>query len=135
MNEQTPGRELHAGLDLLDRQIIDCNEEMAGNVDDLEFELPEESDGLPVLVAILSGPGALAGHLGGRLGHWLEALQKRLHHLEDPGPARLAFSLVKKINDHVEVSVPRETLENNRVEEWARKVIIDKIPGAGHAPE
>jgi sporulation protein YlmC with PRC-barrel domain len=135
MNEQAAGRELYAGLDLLDRQIVDCDGFLAGKVDDLELEQPEGADGLPVVVAILSGPGALARQLGGRLGRWLESVQERLHHRESPGPARIPFSVVKRINDHVEVSVPREALESNQAEEWARDVIIHKIPGSGHAPE
>jgi hypothetical protein len=133
--EAAAGREIHAGLELLDRQIIDCNGCMAGNVDDLELEVPEESGALPVVTAILSGPGALAGQLGGRLGKWLASVQQRLHHQEDPGPARIAFSVVKRINDHVEVSVPRESLDSNAGERWARDVIIDKIPGARHEAE
>lgn len=131
----TAGRELHAGLDLLDRQIIDCNGCMAGNVDDLELEIPDELGALPIVTAILSGPGALAGQLGGRLGRWLASVQQRLHHREDPGPARIAFGVVKRINEHVEVSVPRETLASNAGEAWARDVVIDKIPGARHAAE
>ena len=136
MNEQAAaGREIHAGLDLLDRQLVDCNGWLAGNVDDLELEVSDEPGALPVVTAILSGPGALAGQLGGRLGRWLASVQQRLHHRENPGPARIAFSVVKKVNDHVELSVPRESLESHEGERWARDVIIDKIPGAGHAAE
>lgn len=131
----TAGRELHAGFELLDRQIVDCNGEMAGNVDDLELEVSDEPGALPVVTAILSGPGALAGQLGGRLGRWLASVQQRLHQQENPGPARIAFSVVKRINDHVEVSVPREALDSNAGERWARDVIIEKIPGARHAAE
>jgi sporulation protein YlmC with PRC-barrel domain len=134
MTNESAGRELYAGLDLLDRQIVDSDGRMAGKVDDLELEEPEDG-GLPVVVAILSGPGALAGQLGGRMGRWLASVQERLHHREAPGPARVPFSIVKRIEDHVEVSVSREQLESSSGEDWARDVAISKIPGAGHAPE
>jgi hypothetical protein len=87
------------------------------------------------VVAILSGPGALAGQIGGRLGRFIASVQQRLHPESDPGPATIPFGVVKRVEEHVEVSVPRHALQSNRAEEWARDVVIDKIPGAGHAPE
>jgi len=135
MSDAPAGRTMYAALELLDRQIVDADGCMAGKVDDLELEASQDSDGLPVVVAILSGPGALAGHLGGRLGRWLASVQRRLREGPDTGPARIAFGAVKRIEDHVEVALPRESLESNRGEQWARDVVVDKIPGAGHAPE
>src|ERR671923_285859 len=67
------GRALEAGLQLLDRQLIDKDGRLAGKVDDLELELPE-GGGPPVVTAILSGPGALSRRVGGRLGAWLEVV-------------------------------------------------------------
>src|SRR2546426_5894659 len=46
------GRPVDAGLDLLDRQLIDPDGRMAGNVDDLELAIPTEG-GRPVVTAIL----------------------------------------------------------------------------------
>ncbi|HEY8217984.1 MAG TPA: hypothetical protein VIH82_12680 [Acidimicrobiia bacterium] len=129
------GRTVWAGLHLMDRQIVDCDGFLAGKVDDLELEVPDGHDALPVVVAILSGPGALAGQIGGRLGRFIASVQQRLHPESDPGPATIPFGVVKRVEEHVEVSVPRHALQSNRAEEWARDVVIDKIPGAGHAPE
>lgn len=127
-------RAIDAGLHLLDRQIVDPEGRMAGKVDDLELT-PSEDDDRLIVTAILSGPGALARQLGGRLGRWIESVHQRLHPHEQPGPARIAFGVVKRVNDHVEVTVSHEDLENNRFEEWVEHQIIDRIPGAGHAPE
>lgn len=128
------GRMIDAGLQLLDRQILDSEERMAGNVDDLEFTLPEEGTGLPIVTAIYAGPGALARRIGGRLGKWIESVHARLHPHENPGPARIPFGVVKRINDHIELSVPKDELEIERFERWTRERIIDKVPGADQKP-
>jgi sporulation protein YlmC with PRC-barrel domain len=127
------GRTLWAVLELLDRQIVDPDGRMVGKVDDLELELPEEEGALPVVVAILTGPGALAGHVGGSVGTWLASVERRLNRSGEP--SRIPFSVVKSIGSAVEISTPRENLESNRGEQWVRDVIISKIPGAGHAPD
>ena len=125
---------LLVGLHLLDRQLVDCNGELAGRVDDLELEPTDGADG-PIIVAILSGPGALAGRIGGRAGGWLGALHRRLHEERDPGPARVPIEHVTRIADTVELHVPRRDLASDASERWARDVVISKIPGARHASE
>jgi sporulation protein YlmC with PRC-barrel domain len=129
-------RELLAGLHLIDHQIVDCDGRMAGKVDDLELELPDADDPgaePPVVVAILSGAGALAGRLEGRLGRWVESIDARLS--AEGAPSRVPFELVTQVGSHVTVRVGRDDLETNRGERWARDTIVSKIPGAGHAPE
>jgi hypothetical protein len=130
-----PGRMIDAGLQLLDRQILDSEGWMAGNVDDLELTFPEEGTGPPIVTAILAGPGALARRIGGRLGAWIESVQVRLHPNEQPGPARISFGVVKRFDNHVELSVPKEELEVDLLERWVREHIIEKIPGADRSPE
>lgn len=128
------GRVVLVGLELLDRQIVDRDGKLAGKVDDLELSFPE-SGGAPYVTAILSGPGALSRRLGGRLGRWIESVHARLHPHAEPTPARLSFGVVKRIEDHVELSVGRDGLESMRLEDWVRQNIIGKIPGATHASE
>jgi hypothetical protein len=133
MDAPAPGRRIYAALHLLDRQILDADGAMAGKLDDLEFEQPE--DGNPYAAAILSGLGALGPRLGGRLGRWLAGAHRRLRPEPEPGPARIPFGVVKKINNHVELTLHREQLDNNELEAWTRDTLIAHIPGAGHAPE
>ena len=133
MSRQPEGRRILAALDLLDRQIVDAESMMAGKVDDLEFEHP--TDGDPYVAAILSGLGALGPRLGGRLGGWFTGVHRRLHPDPEPGPARISFGVVKRINNHVELTVRREDLENQELEVWVRDHVIAHIPGASHAPE
>jgi hypothetical protein len=129
------GAVLDVGLSVLDRQIIDKDGLMAGKVDDLELVFPEEGNGPPYVSAILSGPGALGRRLGGRLGAWLESVHSRLHPVEQPGPARVPFTVVKQVNNHIELVVSRESLDSNRLERWVREFIVGRIPGAHHAAE
>jgi hypothetical protein len=128
------GRRFNAALQLLDRQILDADSMLAGKVDDLELERLGEGDDLYV-TAILSGLGALGPRLGGRLGRWFTGLHRRLHPDPDPGPARIPFDVVKRINNHVELSLPRDQLQNFGFEAWVRDHVIERIPGARHAPE
>jgi sporulation protein YlmC with PRC-barrel domain len=127
------GRTLEAGLQLLDRQLIDKDGRLAGKVDDLELEIPE-GGGPPVVTAILSGPGALSHRVGGRLGAWLEAAANRLRE-GDRRPARVSFGLVKRIGSAVDLSVAKAGLETERLEAWTRDHLIGRLPGAGDAPE
>jgi hypothetical protein len=123
-------RVIDAGLNLLDRQILDKDGMMSGNVDDLELTVPPDG-GPPIITAILAGPGALARRLGPRSGRWLENVHSRLHPSEQPGPARIAFGVVKRVADHVELTVSRSELDVSRFEKWVRDNIITKIPGSG----
>jgi hypothetical protein len=125
--------ELLAGLQLLDRQLVDADDFLAGKVDDLELEFDDE--GIPMVVAILSGPGAVAGRVGGRFGSWIAVLHRRLQDAPGSGPARVPFELVTGIGSDVKLTARRSELESNRSEDWARDVIVSKIPGARHEAE
>jgi sporulation protein YlmC with PRC-barrel domain len=68
---------LHAGLGLLDRQIIDKDDELVGKVDDVELSDPEGGEP-PRITALLLGPQAYGRRLGGRLGQSIAAIGARL---------------------------------------------------------
>ncbi len=126
-------RELLAGLHLIDHQILDPDGWMAGKVDDLELELADEDDpgaDPPVVVAILSGAGALAGRLEGRLGRWLESVDHRLSN--ERTPSRIPFELVTDVGSHVTVRIGHADLETNRGERWGAR--DDRQPHPGSRP-
>jgi sporulation protein YlmC with PRC-barrel domain len=131
---QPAGRRLWAVLELLGRQIVDSDGRLAGKVDDLELEVPTEAGGLPVVTAILSGPGALAGQIGGATGRWLAAVEQRLLS-SGSKPSRIPFDQVRGIAEAVQVAESAEVLDSNRGDRWVRDVILAKIPGASHATE
>ena len=71
-------RRFWAGLQLLDRQLLDRDGHMAGNVDDIELERDPDTGTLRIS-AILSGPGALAGRFGWhRLSPWLRRVHREV---------------------------------------------------------
>ncbi len=135
-NPESPspgGRRLDAALQLLDHQLIDRDGWLVGKVDDLELE--RRDDGRLVVVAILSGPGALGPRFPGVLGRSVLAWWRRLHDQSDPQPARIHWSSVSEIGSAVKLSARRADLPNQGLENWARINIVAKLPGSGHAPE
>src|SRR5437763_1461512 len=97
-----PGRVIDASLHLLDRQLVDSDQRHCGKVDDLLISEPEQGSGeSPIVVALLTGPGALSGRFGGILGKWMAAVHRRLHPARDPGPVEIPFSAVAEIGAHV----------------------------------
>lgn len=127
-HESSAARALSAGLELLDRQLVDPDGGLAGKVDDLELLMRD--GGPPIVTAILAGPGALARRIGGRPGAWLASVQVRLRPEDRDGPARISFGVVAAIGDHVDVTVGREDLDTYAFEGWVRDRIVSKLPGS-----
>ena len=129
------GRQVWAVLELLDRQLVDREGRLVGKVDDVEFAIDDEPEGLPRVTALVAGLGALANHIGGDTGHALAAAERRLAARRDRQPSRVDIATVREIGSAIELDADGEELDTNRGERWVRDVIIDKIPGAGHAAE
>jgi sporulation protein YlmC with PRC-barrel domain len=127
-NDLLPGTVLDAAFQLLDRQIIDVDGGMAGNIDDLDLEFSGETQSPPRVVAIMLGPGALAPRIAGRLGSWIGALYGRI--ANEPDPLEISFGIVKRIDNHVELILPRDELGIMGFEDWVRTRIISRIPGS-----
>jgi hypothetical protein len=117
------------GLRVLDSQVVDAQGKMCGEADDLRMTLAR-GNAAPYASAILTGPGALAHRIGGRLGLWIESVYERLHPAHEPAPASIPFDVVRDIGNHVQLSVPRSELNVSGFEDWVRDRIIGKIPGA-----
>lgn len=123
-------RVIHASLDLLDRQVLDCNGEPVGKVDDVELTDPEQ--GPPRLAALLLGPQAYGQRLGGRLGTWIASTGVRLSGTDLP--IRIPIEAVKEIGVSIELNVPLEDIARvEQLEQWLREHLIERIPGAGSA--
>ena len=128
VEEPATGRRISAGLDLLDRQLVDPDGMLAGKVDDLGIELREDGAS-PIVTEILAGPGALARRIGGKLGERIAAVHAQLHG-GSRDPASISFSVVARIDDHVTLIVSREDVATFAFEAWVRDHIIAKIPGS-----
>lgn len=133
MTDTVPGRRYDAALHLLDRQLLDPDGKMIGNVDDIE--LTERTDGSWAVSAILVGPGALGPRLRGRLGRWTVAVWRRLRPDTDPESGRIDAALVGDITSAVHL-VSRPTGQGlDGLEAWVREHIIARIPGSRHDPQ
>jgi hypothetical protein len=128
--EPPAGRTYDAYLHLLDRQVVDADGALVCKVDDLE--LVADDDGSLWVADILTGPAALGRRLGA-VGRWLLAVHRRL--TADAGPGRISFGRVRTINSAVTITGHADDLDVQGLEEWARRRIIEKIPGATDAPE
>ena len=125
------GRELWARLHLLDRPILDAEGIPSAKVDDLEFSLPEEPDGLPILTAVLCGNAALARRFNRRLAQRLELLRRVFVPVERPGPARIDMSEVKRIGPALHITPRRHELEVATLDRWLARNVLAHLPGSG----
>jgi sporulation protein YlmC with PRC-barrel domain len=125
------GRVLHAGLQLLDRQLVDREGRLCGKVDDLELSEPDESGSIHV-AAVLAGPGALLARMGRtRLGDWLRAMAAHTIPGQGDDPVRIPIARVSDIGDHVTLSMDSKEVATVGAERWARDHVIGHIPGNG----
>lgn len=115
-------------LRVIDGQLIDAQGRMSGEADDLRITLGRGRSA-PYVSAILTGPGALAHRIGGRLGLWIESVYRRVHPAEEPAPVPIPFEVVRDIGDHTQLAVPRSELGVTGFEDWVRDRIISRIPG------
>ena len=122
---------IDASLELLDRQILDHEGRMVGNVDDLELE--EREDGRIYVTALLSGPGALGPRLGGALSTVVTSTWSRLSGREEPG--RVPWSQVAAVGTAIKLAVDRTTVELDGFEIWMRDRVIAAIPGSKAKPK
>ena len=126
------GRVLHAGLQVLDRQLVDRSGRLCGKVDDLELTEPDEQGRLYV-AAILSGPGALLARTGhARLGGWLRRVTAFTFPGDRDDAVRVPFSRVADIGNHITLSLDAEQVATFAGERWVRDHVIGHIPGSRH---
>ena len=122
-------RRVDLGLRLMDHQLVGPSGALLGNVDDVV--LRQDDQGL-VVVGLVSGPGALGPRQPGRLGRWIVAVWRRLDRRERPEPLMVPMSHVRDIGSAVTVSDRAERLlhETAGLEQWLRRYVIGRIPGA-----
>jgi hypothetical protein len=129
-----PARTLLAGLHLLDRQLIDRDDRLAGKVDDVELRR-DDATGHLVVTALLSGRGALWRRLGAhRLAAWLEALPPGGGEATGDDAVQLArgyipMARVVEIGPAIRVAADAGELATAAGERWARRHVIGHLPG------
>jgi hypothetical protein len=118
-------RVLWAGLDLLDRQLVDRQGRLCGKVDDLELGPPDD-DGRMYVTAVHTGPGALLQRMDRRrAGRWFSATWRN-----EPVP----IGRVADIGSHVSLSLDSDEVPTFALERWTRDHVVGHIPGSDDAP-
>ena len=120
------GRVLDAGLELLDRQMLDPKAVPVSTVDDLEVTTPDDlahldPDRPPVISALLTGPVLMTRVFGGRL------VESRF--------IRIPWKVVADVGVVVSLGVDADSLDASWTERWFRDQVIARIPGGRHDPE
>src|SRR5437867_10273826 len=119
---------MHVVRELLDKQIVDRDDEELGRVDGIVAEIP--AHGPPRIVQLELGFVALARRIHRGFERYAEEWHRRLgvgrsarHHLE--------WSDVLDVNvHHVKVNVRAADTPAFDWERWLRKHIVEKIPGS-----
>ena len=119
-------------LDLLDRQIIDDEQQPVGKVDDVDFA----ADGLgpPRLSTLLSGAQALGERIGGLVGRTMAGAARRMLTEPRDGARAVPWSDVAELGYVIRLraGVAELNLEP-ALEVWLRDNVIGPLPGSGHA--
>lgn len=119
-------------LDLLDRQIVDDEQQSVGKVDDVDFVV--DGLGAPRLSALLSGAQALGERMGGLVGGAMAGAARRM--LTDPrdGARAVPWSDVAELAYVIKLRAGITELHlEPALEVWVRDNVIAPLPGSGHA--
>lgn len=118
--------DLELARDILDLQVVDCEEIKMGRVDGLVLELRE---GKPPRVDHLEmGSSVLARRLHPRIERWVDALRRRLG-VQKTGRYRVPWSAVREITSyHLKLDVKALDTPMFAWELWLRDHVIEHIP-------
>ncbi len=123
------------GLEVLDRQLIDCDGRLCGKVDDLVLEAPSDHayGRAPIVTHILAGPGALGDRLHGWMGRIARTMWRRINPDVKTPSIQLPWSVVAKADREVHLTIASQDVGLEGVEEWVSSKVISRIPGAEKA--
>jgi sporulation protein YlmC with PRC-barrel domain len=127
MNPWTDAVPIDLGDALLDRQIVGEDGSVVGKVDDLE--LRAEGDTF-VVDALLVGPEALADRINGPIGKLLRRIGRGFR---AEAPQRIPINAIRQVEPTIVVTTAVAHATDSPSEDWLRRRIIDRIPGAGRA--
>ncbi len=118
---------MDAGLQLLDRQVVDSTGISLGKIDDLLFT-DGDDQGPPVLAAVLIGQQAFAARLGGRPGRWWTGMAERLSGRR--GPIEIPLAAIDDIGTVVRLASPAQAFPSlTAPERWLRHRLVSRLPG------
>jgi hypothetical protein len=113
------GKVLDASVHLLDRLVVDRDDDPVSVVNDLEIE--SDGDGRPRITNLVLGSAIVSRFLGGH---------PPRHHLD-----RMEWSTVSGLDTVVHLGVDRSELDVVWFETWLRRHVVGRIPGGRRDPE
>jgi sporulation protein YlmC with PRC-barrel domain len=119
---------MHVVRDLLDNQVVDRFNRKMGKVDGVVLQLRQGKP--PRVTAIELGMPTLMSRISTRLGELAAALERKLG-VGDGTPERIPLSRVESVGINVRVDIDADRTSVYVWERWIRRVLIDRIPGAG----
>ena len=123
---------MELGKHVVDKELLDCRGLRGGKVDDLVLETTPAADGslpAPRVVALVSGPCALARNLPGPLYGLVRAVYG-LCGVADPRPVEIAWDRVRAIDVVVHAEVDREAVGLTALQDAVARRLIERLPGA-----
>ncbi|WP_013320690.1 hypothetical protein [Gloeothece verrucosa] len=112
--------------DVLDNQLVDCNQRKMGRVDGIVAEYPDNQP--PRLAYIEVGLPVVARRLHPGLARWLLNIQSRWG-AKQREPFRIPWSKVVDVGIDVDVDLDAEETAALVYEQWLRDHVVKKIPG------
>jgi hypothetical protein len=110
--------------DVLDQQVIDCEQRKSGKVDGIALEIREGE--APRVAYLDIGPNVLARRLSRRL----ERMFERMRGLSNE--FRVPWSKIEHADISVNLTIDASHTPAFTVENWLRDHVITRIPGNAH---
>jgi hypothetical protein len=119
--------------DILDKQLIDCNDEPFGRVDGIVVEPREGAP--PRVLQVTLGAVPLAGRFGQRVQRWVEAAHRRWS-VRRSATYSIPWNAVQEVHaHHLKIDVDQKESVACDWERWLRANVIGRIPGSGKDEE
>jgi hypothetical protein len=113
--------------DYLDAQLLDRRGKAIGRIDGIVIRIEDHRQ--PRIVAIEVGSVTLARRMSARIGRWVEQLSRRWGKMR-PNPYRIDWSELEASGPNYRVDRDAAGMPTLVWEDWLRKHVISRIPGA-----
>jgi sporulation protein YlmC with PRC-barrel domain len=118
---------MYVGQGLLDQQVIDRSGQQMGKVDGVFLEIRKGRP--PRVSSLVIGGGTAAHRLHPGFGRWLLRWRRRWGPTND-APLEIPSSKVLRIGVDIKVDLESEGTPALAWEQWIRRYVIGRIPGA-----
>ncbi|MEO6877785.1 MAG: hypothetical protein ABI205_04845 [Gemmatimonadaceae bacterium] len=117
---------MHLIADVLDQQLLDCNNVNAGRIDGIILELRDDRP--PRLACVEVSPITLLGRFSYRLAAWYSRHDAKLG-AGRGAPYRIPWSRVQRNGTSFQMDLDVHATPINALEDWLERTIVRRIPG------